>query len=455
MQKFSRLRWFTFLGLALGFGLLHGLILHWIISNSSSTVTVNDSLAVSKDGELLHVRVTYPEGRLEYRDEKGRILETKDVKQFRWTHDVSRYSRYRFQKWEPMLLGFSDRLKNQTKWYSIERADDPGLYFVGYEDSSKKIAGYIGRHGFSSEKPGAEDRFHFSPTKKVSLNERLQRNNERVLYWNREPTQDRYNDDIWLTTESTLFKIDLDIREVEEVAEVNPILGFGRYYGEDSERGYHVVLATDKEIIVVDQVGKQKVLLGIPPIALDADDYSYGELDKDRRLLMATSYNPFNLLQVEKMDIWWLNAEHNIIRHEHFVPKPEKPETHIVSLTAFARVPVPFIAFSEPAVNYYTWTLPEPTLGQQYSKHWNAYWPGGVAIIVSGLLVGIIAARHERRYLGKIRWAWVIAVTLIGWPGLLAYWFHRRWPSIGEDGRPIPLPAPAFAKTGTEIFAAA
>jgi hypothetical protein len=110
----------------------------------------------------------------------------------------------------------------------------------------------------------------------------------------------------------------------------------------------------------------------------------------------------------------------------------------------------------------FTWLAPwmslslgeEPTYVSALGKSSAEFWPALLAVCLFGGLMAWLCYRRQTRY--GLPWTktWVTFVFLGGFPGLVAYHVHRRWPALKpcpSCGRPLPCDRDSCFSCGREL----
>lgn len=455
MKSFARLNWLTCFWLVLGYAAAHCFIMIWVVQ-SFRTAKYSEFVQVNRRGEVL--RRQYRPGNLMFViiDENGKelpfsaqrgVVNGEDVGGRRFKNDIV------FQP----VLGFTDGTLHSNKWYAVEDNLDDGLYFVAYSHDSRRVTGYMGRNGFSSEIPASNNRFRYSQKNPRTLKDRLVNTN---ISTTTEPDAAggylALSHIIWVAEESTIWKIDLRTNEVKEFLKDNEMrnvgLTFNMFDRRDNYKPYLYVVS-GKKLVLFEPGGKELATFPLSVLPDETDLFSIGLLDEDGFFTQAEYRDEVADKITTNISIFEANGSlKRQVSLNSPMPRDSIWESGIMGLLY---VPMPIAAIFMAIVNPGVINRFNSTWGMERVHTSSDLMPWILLTTIVGLIVAWIVAQRQLKYFGRTNWFWIIVIGLCGLPGLIAYLFHRSWPSLGKDGRPIPLPAPASAKTSTEIFTAA
>ena len=172
-------------------------------------------------------------------------------------------------KWRHATRKFSDVRSRPTFWYVISDGQPHGkAYFVGYDAASKYRVGFIGKDGFRESLPPAEDCFPFAGGMRA-VDDRIASRQLKNLYRYAGPIANGSNDfKEWLLyllgDDQRIYEIDLRARTVG-VAFAAPHLEACELYSKNSKSPTHLVVRTDRQVLVLNQGHKVERTYAIPP----------------------------------------------------------------------------------------------------------------------------------------------------------------------------------------------
>jgi hypothetical protein len=168
-------------------------------------------------------------------------------------------------------------------------------------------------------------------------------------------------------------------------------------------------------------------------------------------------------------EIYWINANDSVTRHERldfdqptidnarqlWLMSGVVPSPVVAGLGVFVLLPADARSRDE--------NLDYPAaLAQSLAEG----WPPLVTVCLFSTVLAVLVYRRHRRYSETGGLAWAVFIVVLGVPGLIGYWLHRRWPvseRCSKCGALVPrdrenclrcaagFPAPEL--TGLEVFA--
>lgn len=463
--------------LTLGFGILIAIIVGWSMSFLRVIIIAGptDKLEILLDGTPAIVRNF--EGSAEYRGLDGKIIEVPKYDVFSHSERLIGPPVLKIQIDVPLvgrerIRAFSDQLTPATFWYFIHdgKLDGKG-YFIGYDSSSKRRVGYIGRSGFCENMPSAENWFPMDG-RKMSWG----------IYPNTfdyglitepggdsQPGMDIPLSNVVMISGDQLLQIDLRTRSVSTLMKSPDMISIRRIDAympmpnnplPDNSRRHCLAVRTLDKVILFNAAGKQVHTYEIPE-DLRKRSFILYDLGDEKALISYSKGYPYPSNHEE---LTWIETTGKILRHEEVTLAGHKSyvnEIWGIALVLPEPIVLLFCAMLNPLIvdvqATYTDALAQSLL--DYSL------PLAVLCILSAGLAWI-CYRRQRQMALPWTWVWVGFVFLCGVPGLLAYLFHRRWPvlekcnvcdhAVPRDrekcaacGSEFPSPAPK----GIEVFA--
>ncbi|MGW8256314.1 MAG: hypothetical protein ACWGMZ_02390 [Thermoguttaceae bacterium] len=329
------------------------------------------------------------------------------------------------------IFFFSVEQPQKTFWYFIHDGNLNGRgYFVGYDALSKTRIGYISRDGFSEEAPTTKECFLMNP-----------RNNNvfaEPYYW-----MQQLDSPVMMLSGDKLLKIDFQARSVTTLLQatgMNYLTQLGimnvdnldimefdlQHFG---AKGHIKVLRKTDSIELLDANGK-KITSFVIPHKLRNAGFDFYYVNKKKAILSRTK----GLTDTEnEVALMWIDNAGKTLRQEKATLAKSnfnfRKEDERWQMPMFIPAPIGIalgITVFEPCDLVRTYR--EPSYSVALSRSLSKYWPGLLVVsIISAFLAGICYLR-QRRTAQPWTWAWVAFVFLCGVPGILAYFFYRRWP---------------------------
>ncbi len=365
---------------------------------------------------------------------------------------------------EHFYEGYLGSLKGIARdWYLVpDESADGAAYFEIYANDQYGIwddvrVGYIGRNGFTAERPLPEDCFLLPPS-------RLGYDSAAVT-----PIGHRYADTCFLLSGDRVIEVGLRDGSVGVIWESSETARPQTIQLMNAGNEDLLVVRSEDEIVVLDLDGTELARFVIPP-AIRRKTFWFYLLSKTSATTMDTYRSRGN--------------PSGMGRFFSLKSQADVQEVRLVELQT-GRDSAGFLLSGAWADAI---ALPAPAVFGQLSlfRKAGAYfdlgecpdYPTALAIVLSDgwrpllsvSLLGVVLAsacyRRQRRYGQRCTWLWVCFVLLFGLPGWVGYRFHRRWPPLRpcpscgrlaprdrgaccRCGKDFPRPAPK----GTEIFA--
>ena len=378
--------------------------------------------------------------------------------------------------WKERLLGWQDGAEPANYWYFLLDPKMPGTaYFLGFDSFSKRPVGYIGRNGFQSQVPSADERFAVHNHNRVrSATQSFQysmEGREPHFVYIRSGVPDEFPG--WMVhvlTDKALMEVDLLKRSVQtvlnepglisadsvELALPSPTTRDSRLYRTQLKE-YLAIRSADR-VLVHEASGRPPSSFVIPAEFRHATFSFFLLSDKSAVLAVVDPLDPESDTGWRQRLVW-IDSQGNISRREElrlnlrwFMDRSRYSPWR----SAFdAPAPLAVAAIStmlEPwiLVNQHK----QPTYLAALATSCVKFWPALVVVCLFGGLMAWLCYRRQDRY--GLPWTktWVGFVFLCGLPGLVAYRVHRRWPVLtpcSHCGWPVPCDRDACFACGREF----
>ncbi|MBX3414841.1 MAG: hypothetical protein KF708_19305 [Pirellulales bacterium] len=395
--------------------------------------------------------------------------------------------------------GASDFNKPRTSWYLIRESGQPkSAYFVGYDQFSNRLVGYLGRKGFRPSLPPRDEWFHSNPQGAGDLSaasiQGLTHNAPADWY---RVVNSAAESNLWLIfllDEDRLLKVDLRAREVHEIYRSPGLISIGILTDATSTSSHDreevglvakhrvAVRTLDRLLIFHDAFQPTPDQDGTPAtVALPADEFLLPEALREKSLYTYATGDDELLLHWSEQDhqagerqhLAWLSPHGQLTREESFqfaqnIARRGRNEPFDSVLIGVA-LPVPLGWGSVIGILSPVFMLngrSEPTYAAAVSSLLAQAWPGAIVVALTGIISAIMVARWQRKYFRRHTGAWCTFAFLLGPAGLLAYRLEMnraRLEECGECHEIVPRDRDACAAcekpfatpalVGTEIFA--
>jgi hypothetical protein len=404
--------------------------------------------------------------------------------------------------WSARIAGISDSQRPPVSWYII-RDDGPEgrVYLAGYDETTKRLLGYLGRGGFRRSLPPRDEwfdpgrnRFDWG-SNAITTTGSIQYGGRAVSYGNVATAGQRLSPSGGVLIDGDrLLEIDLRARTLRTIHEspglvavaislqpreaasrtaadrANPTdataattdVDAATDADDSSKAVTRVALRTDDEIIVLDPPSGTKRGYTLPAHVRDKSLQAYALANEQ---LLIHWWN----LETWQQEFLWLSTDGSIARQEQVTLSTYRGESggeaSIVGALAMP-IPIGFIL----AVFYAPIAQLQSGQATSYLEAVaSALDVGWLGLVATPLVAAVLAwwtFRLQRKYHGRATGIWCAFVLLLGLPGFLAYWIEHRRPkleSCGECGTIVPRDREACAacktefapppRLGTEIFA--
>jgi hypothetical protein len=338
-------------------------------------------------------------------------------------------------------------------WYVVHDGNLHGrVYMVGFDVSTKRTIGYVGKHGFRPDAPPPDDQFpvhgarvqytgYFDPDRFAS---------------------DQVDDDVkYLLTDEGLMQIDWDKQSVKTVFIDDNLVSMARWrvFADDEKPVSQSILVRSSDSVrVLDLAGNVQETFALPA-ELRNGNLSWTLLGDGKAL--AFNQGPISC------ELFWLDATSTVRRQKVDLQRNVDSDRKRMTLVS-AVVPVPVVCGAVSAAV----PLGSPT-ARGTESHWTRLvrlwadtWPPILVVVALAAVLAWLCFRRQRQYGMPWTPAWVVFVFLFGLPGYIGYRTHRRWPTClpcPSCGRTAPRDRPACCHchhdfpappvTGTEVFA--
>lgn len=470
MTKIRTAPGLMFAWLLLGYAVIHIVILAWgvtIIQSVFANNSPSEHLQVFEDDGPLIQSYNRGLGQITYRQMDGTV-----VPGTIGMHVNGAALDHSFRgipySWQARLSSFIDFQSPTVNWYLVAPPDySDTAYFVGYEQLSRRLVGYLDTKGFSSLEPPPERRFHIRTSAHHAFNGSVAATQSPYLQQAYEPSGGYFQRDIvevanadldavWILSEGTLYEIRLGTRKVRVLIENHPefqTLASSRFK-RDGKTHLQLLTRTDQRVIVIDPATLQEQ--SIPLESRSPQEYwNYYQMANGQRLIVSTltSTDPASS---KKSLIRWLNEDGSVERSEEV--SLASPQTNNLDLTLGAALILPAPALPLAVV----WIAPliEPQILAKSESYFTrvqrhlAMFSGWLMISLAvGVLAGAACRQRELNVFGNESWVWPVVVGLCGWFGWIGYSFLRPLPARLPSGQWLPAQPEPNRPLGTEIFA--
>ena len=473
MSRSSHASLLMFILLTIGYSVVHGVVAFWGIMCLQvffPTPQLHESIRITQEGEPLIEVWDGERTKSGYRHLDGTMQQDMMKRSFeppvylpRLTEPAEAIS------WNGRIAGFFDYQTPGTCWYLIAPPNRSSTaYFVGYDPKSRRIEGYIGLNGFSSEMPTINESFPIRSSYQTSFDHvmtaaiqnsaGIEQFNEPDAEWTKEwiQTAGGLPDHVWILSKGTLYEVRLRERAVHKLVENRPDLHSVSTFSIDREGKNlkRLALNGESELLIVEPQSGQSESVKLDQTSANSNFFFYQLKNGQRLLSYDVGRNAGN--RIWTSHIKWLDAEGHVERvaETKLNYKPPSPPLDM-GLAAYLGFPSPLVAFGS---WLYTPFLPEfalvanSPLGRlsEFFHHMNL-WVG--LSLLTGIATGWACRRRERDCFGSSSWFWPIIVGACGWFGWMGYICLRPLPARLPRGKWLPAQPEPAQPLGTEIFA--
>lgn len=340
--------------------------------------------------------------------------------------------------------GASDFDRPRGSWYLVSDSRQIGrAYFVGYDQFSKLLIGYLGRQGFRGSLPPIDEWFETGPSTGYRTSAAS------VQGLSRNAPADRYSAELYMNNVplwlvfvidgDRLMEVDLRARQVREIFQAPQLVSVGTLTeaapdradnepdGDGRKTLTRVALRTPDHMFVLDPATGAKREFPLPE-SLGEQILSVYSIGDDQLLLQWSSRDE---IAGESQHLIWLSADGAIQREktvqlaQNAVYRRADPRRESILISGMAPIPLGWAAVVGViaplnAMNDYS----EPTYSAAVSKLLGDYWPGLLIVTFVGSLSAYLVWRWQRRYFRAATGAWCTFAFLLGLPGAVAYWLE-------------------------------
>jgi hypothetical protein len=491
--------------LALGLQVVYAVVVLWFAGVGSQLIPSRrtyETLQFLLDGTPVIVTHTP----MEYQSRSARTLEGEPVELERLEYSAGGCSlagrkgpRRPRRAWSERIRSYNDGKDPAIYWYLVHSgAPDGFAYLVGYDSKLKSLVGYIETGGFRSDKPAPGECFRVDG-RRVSTGDHLA---DQVYYYYqaREPRSSYGHSPLepiqswmlYLVSGNRIVEIDVQRRTVRTVFESEQILSINlcrRNHPFDPDkpeqrklkRSTYLAVRLADRIVVLDPHGAERRTYLLPE-EIPGKGLYFREWD-DETCIVECVRGPGR----SPIDLFWIRDAEGSTRSESVALK-QRPRTVVVSSrTVYLTgprgvedprivsalyglvIPVPLVCATVTAVALPIAYLRSGKAGSYagaLATSFSDTWPGLLISLAFAAGAAWLCVRRQRQYAASWTRTWAVFVFVLGIPGLLGYWFHRRWPvraacpqcggeaprdreSCFACGTEFPEPAPK----GTEVFA--
>lgn len=384
--------------------------------------------------------------------------------------------------WTFRLSSFQDGQSPEGRWYFVHDGRVDGCaWFEGFDLLTKRRIGFIGRRGFTTQRPDANDWFPFDARLRSAIGYgRLTAFAVNIGLSGPAPTEERDGRiSLWmcyLVSDGRLWEVNLRQRSVRELLADARLISAAvaeqavpanvQPQSEPEQR--LVARSADRLWVVHPDTGATRQF----PLSAELRDDSLEVYVVEDGLLLRVS-DRWSQVSRGPQRFVWLDAEGKILRESEPLRPQRFGETTGESwrdaVAGVSVVPVPvllgvgvFIISPMAELSAGRATSYTQAVGEFLAVAW---WLIPLVIVLAAIAAGWCYRRH-RRYGQSAAAAWLVFVFLLGLPGLLAYLVHRHWPvleacpacrqAVPRDrdaclacGQTVPPPP----VVGTEVFA--
>lgn len=317
-------------------------------------------------------------------------------------------------------------------WYLIHDAQANGLaWFVGYQPITRQRIGYLGRSGFRQDLPPPPDRFSLpkslfnhggvAPAMDVGTNEPTYRSEVPAEY---------------LVSDESLVKIDLARQAVESVPMPDKVISVGTYteltaVSDDRYATYEnrLLVRLPKELHILTFEGEPLRTIPLTTPMQDAIVALMGTTT-DELILIAHGED-----HASPRELYWIGPGGEVTRHVQvnlYPPKEDNSRTVAWGVSTAMPVPAALLVSSILTVAMDRSGDRPQDFASAYAEFARAAWPPFLVLLCISAGLAFIAHRRQRAMNGRGGLAWAAFVVLLGPPGFVGYWTHRRWPAVAR-----------------------
>jgi hypothetical protein len=387
------------------------------------------------------------------------------------------------RRWGSRISPINDGNRPATYWYFLHDGKTDGSgYFVGYDSKAKQRVGTIGTDGFRPGLVPTAEHFQihsdffpyggggflpadyyysggYEPRSRASF-----RGRGRIPGWV-----------VHLNSAGRLIRVDLRQRKVEVLFDSPELIslakltrGTSHQPNDEADEREYLALRTTQEVAVLDLQGNEEARYAIPT-DLREQTFALYELDEEELLTETSDFIRSD--GVRKHHFRWMNHAGESLREEQVEVNGMigRFDRRVESCIIATVIPSPIVStlvttLLKPA--QYMGNRETNNYAEALSLSLSHTWPALLLTYLLGAAFSYATYRRQCRFgLPHTGW-WTLFVFVLGLPGFMGYWLHRRWPprlpcpTCGahaprdretcfacETEFPAPLPR------GTEVFA--
>ncbi len=430
----------------------------------------SESLALTIDGRAL-LRSYHP-NKIQpwtYRTLDGQSVEVSEIELQNVNSQVpapSKHSRY-LPPWNQRVVGFAQMRGIPTYWYLMHDGQSQGhAYFVIFDPNSRGKIGYFGLCGFRPGVAPLEERFAID-----SLLLPRGAYASESFSWGGVPTASPEDVPVvFVTSNESLFRVDLQRQSIRPILLPDKVLAVSHFSEpiavEDEERFIYkrrIAVRLPDRILWLSLEGETLHVVPLPKEIREASLSMYGTTGPDSILVSNTT------APQSPTEIYWITGEGGVARHETLRLDQPPQDRRLAMWMLTGVLPSPGIQ-TLGALTLGPWEEMEQNGITDYSTalvhSLGDTWPPLLAVYALSTILAVVCYRHYRSYDKTGGLVWAAFVLVLGVPGLVGYWLHRRWPATERCphcGATVPrdrenclacaaeFPAPALK--GIEVFA--
>ena len=473
MSRSSHASLLMFVLLMIGYGVVHDIVAFWGITCLQTffpNPPLHESIKITQEGEPLIEVWGGQRTKSEYRHLDGTMQQDIMKRSFESPVYLPKLTKpAEAISWNRRIAGFSDYQTPGTYWYLIAPPNRSSTaYFVGYDPKSRRIEGYIGVNGFTSEMPTIDESFPISSSYQSSFDHvmvaAIQDSSVIEPYsdpdaeWTKKWVQaaGALPDHVWILSTGTLYEIKLRERAVHKLVENRPDLHSLSAFSidRDGKTLQRLTLNGESELLIVEPQTGQSESVKLDPLLANSH-YSFYQLKNGQRLVEYVEGRSVGN-RTWTSHIKWLDAEGHVERvaEAKLNYKPPSPPLDM-GLAAYLGFPSPLVAFGSwlytPFLPEYSMKANSP-LGRLAEFFQNMKLWIGLSLL-TGIATGWACRCRERDIFGSSSWFWPILVGACGWFGWMGYICLRPLPARLPRGKWLPAQPEPAQPLGTEIFA--
>ncbi len=462
--------------LTVGYGVVHVVVSTWGISVSQAIwpdSTPLERLGITEDGEAL-IQSYSSNSRVTFRKLDGTpVPETLGLFQkFASSATLQYLHQAEPRSWNVRIASFHDYQKPATCWYLIVPPNRASTgYFVGYDQISRRLVGYVGVNGFSAQPPTVDQSFPINTSENYAFVGSVASTQTPSPYsysYSAEPNGNGLDmqyvpvanaaaDAVWIRSQGTIYEIRLGARTVRAMLENrSDLLQLAQTTIVRDRKSYLQLLGrTETGLLIIDPESGTAETVPLEPVPRHGYE-SFYELNGGSRILVHHTTSTRHGRSHQHHRIFWLGEDGQTDRREELT-LDFSYGLQLNPNTAFSLAcPSPVVAFG--ALFIAPAFMPEESPETQtYSGRLMQFFADArgwfIVSLVTGILTGWACRRREREVFGSSNWLWPILVGACGWFGWMGYICLRPLPARLPHGQWLSAQPEPNRPLGTEIFA--